>query len=127
MNASRTLKTALVVSLISGVWARAEGPKAGPRSSIPADPATVILDAFSSRPLVALAEGQHWNEQGHAFRLSLRRDPRFAARVDDIVVECGSSRYQDAMDRFVSGADVSYASLRHAWEDTMQPNTGGVR
>jgi hypothetical protein len=28
--------------------------------------------------VVALAEGQHWNEQGHRFRLARIRDPRFA-------------------------------------------------
>jgi hypothetical protein len=34
-----------------------------------------IVNAFRTHALVALAEGNHNNEQGHAFRLSLIRDP----------------------------------------------------
>ena len=41
-------------------------------------PVNAILDAFRSHRVVALGEGSHGNEQGHAFRMSLIRDPRFA-------------------------------------------------
>ena len=92
------------------------------RPAVPADPISMILDAARSRPLVALSEGQHWNEQGHRFRLGLIRDPRFAETFDDIVVESGSARYQDVMDRFIAGEDVTDDQIRHAWEDTTQPN-----
>ena len=44
------------------------------------DPTSAIIDAFASYPVVALGEGPHGNEQGHAFRLALIRDPRFAAQ-----------------------------------------------
>jgi hypothetical protein len=93
-----------------------------PRPAVPADPISGILDAARSRPLVVLSEGQHWNEQGHRFRLALIRDPRFAEAFDDIVVESGSARYQDVMDRFIAGEDVADEQIRHAWEDTTQPN-----
>ena len=69
---------------------------------------------------MALAEGEHGNEQAHAFRLALIRDPRFAAIVNDIVVECGNARYQDIMDRFVRGDDVPYETLRQVWQNTTQ-------
>jgi hypothetical protein len=72
--------------------------------------------------LVALSEGPHWNEQGHRFRLALIRDPRFAATFDDIVVEFGSARYQDMMDRFIAGEAIDDEQLRHVWQDTTQPN-----
>lgn len=86
------------------------------------EPIQAILDAFRSHSLVALAEGAHGNEQGHAFRLSLVRDARFAATVNDIVVEFGNSRYQDLMDRFVRGEDVADESLRQVWQNTTQPH-----
>ena len=73
-----------------------------------------ILDAFRTHQIVALGEGRHGNNQSHAVRLALIRDPRFATVVNDIVVEFGSSRYQGVMDRFVSGGEVSYAELRKA-------------
>jgi hypothetical protein len=85
----------------------------------PVDPVAAIVDAFRTRPLVAIAD-PHGNEQVHAFRLALLRDPRLAGIVNDVVVEFGSTRYQDAMDRFVSGGDVADGTLRHIWEDTTQ-------
>jgi hypothetical protein len=109
-------KFALIV-LLSGVL------YAAPKPASPADPTTIILDAFRTHPIVALSEGQHWNQQGHAFRMSLLRDPRLSALVNIIVVECGDARYQDVIDRFVAGGEVPYSELRHVWEDTTAANT----
>lgn len=86
------------------------------------EPISGILDAFASHQIVALGEGLHGNHQGHAFRLTLIRDPRFPAVVNDIVVESGSARYQAVMDRFISGGEVPVAELRKAWQDTTMPN-----
>lgn len=60
---------------------------------IPLDPTTAILDAFTQHPVVALGEGDHGNRQGLDFRVRLIRDPRFAARVQSIVVETGNAFY----------------------------------
>jgi hypothetical protein len=84
------------------------------------DPVTGILDAFQSHRIVALGEGLHGNNQSHAFRLALVRDPRFATVVNDIVVEFGNSRHQAMMDRFIGGGDVPERELRKAWQDTTQ-------
>jgi len=73
--------------------------------------------------VVALGKGDHGNEQGHAFRLSLIRDPRFTTTVNDIVVETGNALYQDLMDRFVQGEDIPDLSLRRIWQNTTQPFT----
>lgn len=72
-----------------------------------------------SHRVVALGEGPHTNEQGHAFRLRLVRDPRFAATVNDIVVESGSAKYQAVMDRFVRGEQLPSTALRDILEDTV--------
>lgn len=58
------------------------------------EPIAAILAAFRTHDIVALGEGPHGNLEGHAFRVMLARDPRFAATVNDIVVEFGSSRFQ---------------------------------
>jgi hypothetical protein len=89
--------------------------------AIPLDPIGAVLDTFRTHTVVALGEGSHGNEQAHRFRLALLRDPRFAAIVNDIVVESGSARYQDVMDRFVSGEEVPRDILSRAWWDTTQP------
>jgi hypothetical protein len=90
--------------------------------AVPLDPIAAVIDAFRTHRIVALAEGSHGNEQAHTFRLALICDPRFATAVQDIVVEFGSARHQDLMDRFVNGAEVPYDSLRRAWIDTTQPD-----
>ncbi|MCH2471702.1 MAG: hypothetical protein MK486_17055 [Gemmatimonadetes bacterium] len=59
--------------------------------AVPLDPVAAIVEAFDSHEIVALDEGAHTNEQGHAFRLSLIRDHRFTAVVNDIVVEFGNA------------------------------------
>jgi hypothetical protein len=90
--------------------------------AVPLEPITAVIDAFRTHRVVALGEGSHGNHQAHAFRLALIRDSRFAAAVQDIVVEFGSARHQDLMDRFVNGAEIPNDALRRAWTDTTQPD-----
>src|SRR5947199_1473802 len=94
-----------------------------PQPAVPIEPIAAVIDAFRSHEVVALGEGDHGNEEGHAFRLSLIRDPRFATTVNDIVVETGNALYQDLMDRFVQGEDIPDLSLRRIWQNTTQPFT----
>jgi hypothetical protein len=89
----------------------------------PIEPITAIIDTFRSHDVVALGEGDHGNDQGLAFRVSLVRDRGFANAVNDIVVENGNALYQDVMDRFIRGEDVPDASLRRVWQNTTQPFT----
>jgi len=94
-----------------------------PPPAKPVEPVTGILEAFGTHSIVALAEGDHGNEQDHAFRLSLIRDSRFPTLVNDVVVEFGSARYQEVMDRFVRGDAVPDETLRQVWQNTTQPTT----
>jgi hypothetical protein len=92
-----------------------------PRLAAPAEPIAAIVEAFRSHPIVAIGNVEfRGNQQCHAFRLSLIRDPRFRAIVNDIVVEFGDAQYQDVMDRFVRGEDVAYEALRRVWQNTTQ-------
>jgi hypothetical protein len=91
------------------------------RWAIRVDAISGIVDVFRSHQIVALGEGVHGNNQAHTFRLALLRDRRFASVVNDLVVEFGSGRYQTVMDAFVGGADVPYAELRKAWQNTTNP------
>jgi hypothetical protein len=98
------------------VVSTAAAQDASRRPAVPVEPIAAIVDAFQTHQVVALPDA-HGNEQAHAFVLSLVRDPRFAATVNDIVVEFGSARYQDVIDRFVGGEDVPYESLRMVWQN----------
>ena len=104
------------------VLAVASGIAAAQTPAVPLNAIAGILDAFSTHDVVALGEGRHNNEQGYAFRLALLRDPRFPAIVNDIVVESGSSKHQEVMDRFIRGEAVPDKTLRLAWQDTTVPD-----
>jgi hypothetical protein len=109
-------------SLVSAIMS--VSVSAQPRAStlaVPVDPIPAILDAFRSHDVVALGDA-HGTVQAQAFLKALVRDPRFAATVNDIVVEFGNARYQSLVDRFVTGVDVSPDSLREVWRNTTVAN-----
>jgi len=47
------------------------------------------------------------------------RRPDFSAKVNDIVVECGNALYQDVIDRYVAGQEVSRTELQQVWRNTI--------
>ncbi|MCA9675070.1 MAG: hypothetical protein KC464_08550 [Myxococcales bacterium] len=89
-------------------------PTAEPEPAIPA-----VLSAFDRYEVVAINAG-HGMKDIDDFILALVRDPRFPATVNDIAVECGNSRYQPVLDRYIAGMDVPYAEVRKVWRDTTQ-------
>lgn len=93
-------------------------PNTAPVLATPMDAVSGILAAFDEHSVVALGEGSHANEQAHALRMSLIRDPRFAATVNDIVVEFGAAQNQSMIDRFVNGEAVADSDLKKVWQDT---------
>jgi hypothetical protein len=84
------------------------------------DPIEGIVDAFRSHQVVMLPGG-HGSKPFHDLLLSLARDTRIQAVVNDIVVEFGSSRYQDLIDRFLRGDDIPDVALRQVWQNTTIP------
>ena len=91
-----------------------------PRRAAEPDPIGGILAGFERSPVVGLGE-RHRSATCHAFLRELIRDPRFAATVNDIVVEFATPFHQDILDRFVvDGAEVDERELRTVWQDTTQ-------
>ena len=113
-----------VAALLTASMAQPAAAQGSPLvPAVPVDPTTAIIDAFRTHDIVALSD-PHGVAQVQAFLLSLVRDSRFPAAVNDIVIETASARYQDALDRFVRGDDVPYDVLRRAWEDHTVVNSG---
>jgi hypothetical protein len=96
---------------------------APPRPATPLEPAAAMVEAFKTHSVVALTAG-HGDAVGYAFGLSLARDARFSGIVNDIVIEEGSSRYQDLADRYVRGEIDDISSIRSVWRETTQPGLG---
>ena len=106
---------------IGAAVAFAQGDQAA-KPAVPLDPVTAIIEALATHQVVALGDWHH-NVQLHDVRLRLLRDPRLPDVVNDIVVEFGTPRHQDVIDRYIDGSDVAHDDLRRVWTETSQ---GGV-
>lgn len=86
-----------------------------------------ILEAFDTHPLVGLGE-LHMLANELNFYTLVVRDPRFAAKVGNVVVEFGGSQHQDILDRYLDGKDVPYAELSKVWRNHVawDPTLEGV-
>ncbi len=94
---------------------------ARPRPATPQDAIAAILEAFRTFRVVSFPGGHTDANESQALLRALVADPRFGATVNDIVVEFGSSRYQDVMDRYIRGEDVPESTVQRAWLDAVQP------
>ena len=83
-----------------------------PEPAIPA-----IIKAFETFEVVAMPAA-HGEKDIDDLILSLLRDPRLPASVNDIVVECGNMRYQPVLDRYIAGENVPFTEVQHVWRDT---------
>ena len=94
-------------------------PAAPLRPLLPIDAIGGILDAFRTHSVVGIDAGaESGDRRGNDFLLSLIRDPRFTAIVNDLMLEAYSGKYQDELDRFVRGEDVPHQALRRVWLDS---------
>jgi len=101
------------------------GPQAARGPAVPLDARTAIFEAFRDHQVVAIGDA-HGNRQGEAFHLALIRDPRFAGLVNDILIESGNSRHQEALDRYIRGEAVSREALQRIGLDTTQQQVASL-
>ena len=83
------------------------------------DAVTGVVSMLDSVPIVAIMD-EHLLSQEADFYQRLIRDPRFAQKANDIIVEFGNELYQSVADRYVKGDKVPLDSLRMIWEDNTQ-------
>jgi hypothetical protein len=112
----------LPLLLLSALPAASVGGGQALKPAVPVDPVDGIIEAFKTHQVVMLPGGAHGNKRDFDLLLRLLRDSRTPGLVTDIVVECGTSRHQDMIDRYVRGDAISDAAIRRAWQDT--PNAG---
>src|SRR6185295_11281218 len=108
----------LVLLLVSIAGPSASQDRA--RDAVPVDPVTGIIEALKTHQVVAFGE-MHGNTEIAAVRLALLRDPRFPDAVQDIVVEFGTPKHQDVIDRYVNGGTVNDEELERVWTDSQFP------
>ena len=75
-----------------------------------------IIKAFDRHHLIALGE-RHGVEELYRFYNQLISHPKFAQKVNDIVLEMGNALHQPILDRYIAGEAVSVKELRKVWYD----------
>jgi hypothetical protein len=78
-----------------------------------------IVAAFDKADVVALHD-RHRQKGDSDLRIALVRDPMFAQKVRNIVVEFGNGRHQVILDRYIAGEAVKPQDLKPVWQDTTQ-------
>jgi hypothetical protein len=117
MRSFESTVTGLLV-LIVAIVAVPSGPAhatAAPQVSFAVDG---VLALFQQKSVVALGDA-HGLAQEEDFYSTLIRDPRFAERVGNVVVEFGGESAQETIDRYVAGEDVPFTDLRRVWTDVV--------
>src|SRR5262245_59959188 len=115
----------IVLWLSSGIYMGRGSSGSIPSSSqlpgnlTPLNAVEAIIKVCDQAPLVGCCEIHGLQEQAD-FTSLLIRHPAFSTKVNDIVVEFGNGLYQDVMDRYVAGKDVSPSELRQVWRNTTQ-------
>ena len=113
----RGIRSAVLASLCITAWGASAPTEVQPQ---PQNAVSAVLAAFDRVPIVALGGGLHGTQNVDDLAIQLVRDPRFAAKVRNVAIECGNSRYQDVLDRYVAGADVPLSQVQPAWRNTTQ-------
>ena len=106
--------------VVAGTSSVNTAARAQPVPAVPVNPVDGIVEAFRSHQVVMLPGG-HGSKPFHDLLLDIVRDPRIQSVLTDIVVEFGSSRYQDLIDRFMLGDEISDTALRQVWQNTTIP------
>ncbi|HLI89789.1 MAG TPA: hypothetical protein VKV37_13945 [Ktedonobacteraceae bacterium] len=76
-----------------------------------------LFNAMDKYPLIGLGEAHRLQEE-HDFIQALLYHPALPGKINDIVVEFGNARYQEIIDRFISGQPVANTDLRQIWRNT---------
>jgi hypothetical protein len=108
----------ILLPLILAAAAVDAAAQSQPRPAVRIDPVDGIVEAFKTHQVVMLPGG-HGSKEFHDLLLAVVRDPRLQGTLTDIIVEFGSSRYQDLIDRFIRGEEMPHKLLRQAWQNTV--------
>ena len=118
----------LTFLMMALVWPATQADTQQSRGSVRTEPMPepalpAILAAFDKYEVVGMPEA-HGLKDLDDFILLLLRNPAFPQKVNDIVVECGNSRYQDTLDRYIAGENVPFSEVQKVWRNTTESMCG---
>jgi hypothetical protein len=108
-----------------GVGGPVQPPNLQGRNPITQNADEAILAALDKYEVVGLGMF-YGNKDLDNFILDLLRNPALPGKVNDIAVECGNSRFQPLLDRYIAGGNVSLSEVQKVWRDTTQALNCGL-
>lgn len=116
---SRSSGERLFVGMVAAVGVAVAGWRVPDEAAGVDEVVRALIPVFDQADIVALGEA-HQRKADSDLRIALVRDPDFAKKVRNIVVEFASTTEQATLDRYVRGEDVSPAQLAQVWKTTTQ-------
>jgi hypothetical protein len=95
--------------------------EAAPIRAQPEGATSFVISALKRFPVVELGHVEGPGDQNELELLHhMLGDPSFIGIVNDIVIECGNSRYQHLLDSYVAGGNVTLQQVQVVWRKTTQ-------
>ena len=111
----------LLIALSIGIAVKTEAQDQH-RDALKAYPGPAgVIEAFKYSLIVALPD-RHRDSNISRFRISLISNPEFGCTVNDIIIEWGNRLYQQTLDRYIAGGNVSLSDLQKVWRNTVSLN-----
>lgn len=79
-----------------------------------------ILQIFKNHNIIGLGEGEHNLVDSHQFFQKLLSNKKIQETVNIIIVEFANAAYQDILDKYIFGEEVSVDELRKIWRESTQ-------
>jgi hypothetical protein len=86
--------------------------------------ARTLVSVFDRADIVAVGETHGRFTLDSDLRIAMVRQPDFAKRVRNIVIECGSATEQSTLDRYIRGESVPRTQLERVWKATVETTNG---
>lgn len=82
------------------------------------DPTSFIIQKFDQYPIVALGE-IHGKKDLHELYEQVINHKDFRSKVKNVVLEYANARYQQLIDDYIGGKDISLDEVRKVWRDLL--------
>ena len=79
-----------------------------------------IIQAFQHCNIIGLGEGGHHLENSHKFFQKMFDNKKIQETIDVVIVEFANADYQNILDRYIFGEEVSIKELRKIWRESTQ-------
>src|SRR5579872_487877 len=79
-----------------------------------------IIQTFQKGNIIGLGEGGHHLENSHQFFQKMFDNKLIQNTINIVIIEFANANYQDILDRYIFGEEVTLNELRKVWRESTQ-------